>query len=61
MMKKEHDKATQELNLTSKQLATERARAKMVDASLVAKFAHLNKSIVECGKLTSYWWTHDAR
>lgn len=48
-MAKEHDKGTQELNLTSEWLAIERTRAEAAKASLAAKSAHLNKS--ECDKL----------
>lgn len=51
MVEKEHDKATRELNLTSEWLATERARADVVEASLVAKSTHLDKSMAKGVKL----------
>lgn len=42
---------TQELSLTSMQLVTEKARAEVAEASLVANSACLDESTMECDKL----------
>lgn len=51
MAEEEWDKAMQELNPTNKQLAIERVRAKVVEASLEAISTSLDDSTKECTKL----------
>lgn len=61
MMEGEHDVVVRELNLSSDQLETEKARVDTTKASLAIMSTCLDKSAIECTELIAYWQRCEAK